>query len=89
MIDIKEIETEIKRIENEELNYQNLQKLSWLYIVRDHIGNKISGVNGNEFLNACDGCDKDKFFDVMSEHMDAIRVLHPKEYRALIDKLSR
>ena len=89
MIDIKEINDEIKKLENDDLNYANLQKLSWLYIVRDHSGGTIRGVGGNEFLDTCEGCERDKFFDIMSEHFDAMKILHPKEYRAVLERLSR
>jgi hypothetical protein len=89
LIDIKEINDEIKKLENEELNYVNLQKLSWLYIVRDHSGGAIRGVGGNEFLDTCEGCERDKFFDIMSEHFEAMKILHPKEYRAVLERLSR
>lgn len=89
MINIKEIENEIKKLENEELNYTNLQKLAWLYTVRNNLGSKIKGVGGNEFLDSCEGCEKDKFFDIMSEHFDAMKILHPKEYRAVIERLNR
>jgi hypothetical protein len=89
LISIKEIEREIKKLENADLTYSNLQKLSWLYTVRDHLGSNIKGVGGNEFLDVCNGCDREKFFDVMSEHFDAIKVLHPKEYQAVLDRLSR
>lgn len=89
MINIDEIESEIKKLENGDLNYPNIQKLSWLYTVRDHIDGTIRDVGGNEFLDSCNGCDKNKFFDVMSEHFDTIKILHPKEYNAVIERLSR
>lgn len=57
--------------------------------VRDHIDGTIRDVGGNEFLDSCNGCDKNKFFDVMSEHFDTIKKLHPKEYNAVIERLSR
>lgn len=36
MIDLNEIEEEIKALENGETSYENIQKLSWLYTVREH-----------------------------------------------------
>ena len=36
MIDLKEIEEEIRCLEDGETSYANIQKLSWLYTVRDH-----------------------------------------------------
>lgn len=57
--------------------------------VRDHSGGAIRGVGGNEFLDTCEGCEREKFFDVMSEHFEAMKILHPKEYRAVLERLSR
>ena len=52
-------------------------------------GGAIRGVGGNEFLDSCEGCERDKFFDIMSEHFEAMKILHPKEYRAVLERLSR
>ena len=52
-------------------------------------GGSIRGVGGNEFLDSCEGCERDKFFDIMSEHFEAMKILHPKEYRAVLERLSR
>lgn len=41
MIDIKEIEEEIKCLEEGETSYGNIQKLSWLYTVREHYAPKM------------------------------------------------
>ena len=36
MLDICQIEEEIKILENGETSYANIEKLAWLYTVRDH-----------------------------------------------------
>lgn len=36
MLDLKQIEEEIRFLERCETTYDNIQKLSWLYTVRDH-----------------------------------------------------
>ena len=36
MINLKEIDEEIKALEQGETTYENIQKLAWLYTVREH-----------------------------------------------------
>lgn len=43
MIDVKEIDKEINRLENSNRTTMNVcQQLAMLYIVRDHLANKVS-----------------------------------------------
>ena len=42
MLNIKEIEEEIKKLENSETTYRNCEKLAILYIVKDHYNSKKS-----------------------------------------------
>ena len=41
----------------------------------------------SEFLTACDGAPVDDVLDVIDEHMEAIRVLYPREYEAIVQKI--
>lgn len=41
----------------------------------------------SEFLSACNGAPVDGVLMIMNEHMEAIRVLYPKEYTAIVEKL--
>ena len=41
----------------------------------------------SEFLAACDGVPVDAVLDILDEHMEAIRVLYPKEYEAILRRL--
>lgn len=41
----------------------------------------------SEFLTACDGSRIEDVLMVLDEHMEAIKVLYPKEYDALVQKL--
>lgn len=43
----------------------------------------------SQFLAACDGLETDKVLALMDEHMEAIRVLYPKEYEAIVRRLKR
>ena len=47
----------------------------------------VSVEHRSEFLAACDGVPVEKVLDVINEHMEAIRVLYPKEYDAIVRKL--
>ena len=41
----------------------------------------------SDFLAACDGVPVDAVLDVLDEHMEAIRVLYPKEFDEILQKL--
>lgn len=41
------------------------------------------------FLAACDGARIEDILSVLDEHMDVIRVLYPKEYEAIVERLER
>lgn len=46
---------------------------------------KVRGTS--EFLTACDGARIEDVMMVLDEHMEAIKILYPKEYDALVQKL--
>lgn len=48
---------------------------------------RISTRRTNEFLTACDGAQIEDVLEVMDEHMEAIRLLYPKEYDAIVEKI--
>lgn len=41
----------------------------------------------SEFLEACNGVDIEDALEVIDEHMEAIRVLYPKEYNAVVNRI--
>lgn len=41
----------------------------------------------SEFLAACDGAPVEDVLEVMDEHMEAIRVLYPREYEAIMERI--
>ena len=102
-MNIEEIENEIESLENDATNWSNIQRLSWLYVVRDHIGGeRAEGEThasvqrtmvhtmpeyGGEFGEAVSGVDIDGLMPILSEHMDVIKLLHPKEYQAVLDRI--
>lgn len=97
-MDIAEIKKEIERLENGETNWPNIERLSWLYAVHDHMAGDSAGIvhvsEGNmpeyagEFGQAVSGRNIDGVMNVLQEHMAVIKVLHPKEYQAVLDRIS-
>lgn len=100
-MNIDEITSEISRLEESETNWTNIQKLAWLYIVHDHLSQNIIPMTydvknvqdvmpeyDGEFGKAVSGVDIEKLMNILSEHMDVVKVLYPKEYQAVIDRIS-
>lgn len=97
---ISEIEEEIIKLESAETSWQNVQRLAWLYTVKDHlaadktpiIANKVISVmseyNG-EFGEVVSGARLDDIMTVLNEHMEVVKILLPKEYQAVINKIRR
>lgn len=97
-MDVAEITKEIDRLENAETNWQNIERLSWLYSVRDHMAGDSANVvhvaqnvmpeYAGEFGQAVSGKNIDGIMNILSEHMAVIKVLHPKEYKAVLDRIA-
>lgn len=97
-MNISEIEEEIHKLEKADTNWQTVQRLAWLYTVQDHlstdkvpiVASKIQDVmpeyNG-EFGEAVSGAKLDDVMNVLNEHMEVVKVLLPKEYQAVIDRI--
>ena len=41
----------------------------------------------SQFLAACDGVLMEDALNILDEHMEAIKVLYPKEYQAIVERL--
>lgn len=97
MIDLETIEREIDDLEHREASYRLCQRLSWLYSVRDHLTAKMyppegktalkSSLSGSEFLDAANGKPYEDVMKVVDEHLETIRLLYPKTYSSLVDKI--
>ena len=97
MISLETIEREISELEAREVSYRLCERLSWLYIVRDHLYEKIypkeggerqkSSLSGSEFLDAANGKPYEDVMRVVDEHLETIKLLYPKTYSALVDKI--
>ena len=96
MINLQEVEREILDLEKKDTTYAVCERLAWLYIVRDHIKaetieeKKRAGHAGNSaFLVACEGVEIRALLKVLDEHMEAVQVIYPKEYSAVVEKIER
>ena len=94
MISIDEISGEIAKLENQPVNYGTIERLSWLYVVRDHLtasppvtGNKIPD-GDSEFYCSCAGKSVCDVMGVMDELMSALMIIQPRLYAAVINKLN-
>lgn len=94
MIGIDSLNTEISDLESKEPSYAVMEKLAWMYVIRDHLGGMAAvsqssapQMSGSEFLSACSGCDMKSLFSILDEHMEAIQVIHPREFQTLIRKI--
>lgn len=99
-MDVKTIRQEIRQLEKAETNWSNIERLAFLYNVYDHLTQsnivpvvaksveKVMPKSGEgEFCETCDGIPIDHLMSVLSEHMAVIKVLHPKEYEAVLEKI--
>ena len=95
MIDLEEIERTINELENtRDTSYRLCERLSWLYICRDHLRPTIAeadgvtqAMRGSEFLEACGGVSFPALMRVLDEHVSALHVVQPREYEALMSKI--
>lgn len=99
-MNIEEIHAEIASLEQADTNWQNIQKLAWLYTVKDHlfqdnvpiIANSVRDVMpeyAGEFGEAVSGATINELMNILSEHMSVIKILHPKEYQSVIDRIKK
>ena len=92
MINLDTIEQEIITLESKDTSYAVAERLAWLYIVRDHLrsaddDNSTGDLIGSEFAKACSNVPINSLMQILSEHMEAIKLLYPKEYENIITKI--
>lgn len=90
MVDLNEIEAEIAKLENAETTYNNCTRLAVLYSVRDHCQKTKKAAYSygqSQFLQVVSQAPMERVLEILDEHMEAIEVLHPREYAAIIRKI--
>lgn len=95
MIDLETIEREINDLEARgDTTYSLCERLSWLYTVRDHIrpeaeaSKKTQELRGSEFLDAASGVSYPGLMRILDEHMEAMKVVQPREYERVMAKIA-
>jgi hypothetical protein len=97
MISLETIEQEILELETRDTTWTNVERLAWLYVVRDHLVNNRRGElletfvsdNLGEFLDACNGLALPEILSVLNEHLEAIKLIYPREYDLIIQRLKK
>lgn len=89
MINIELIEQEIIELEKRDTSFATVERLAWLYVVKDHLnapeGAKMtSELIGSEFLDACSNVPINSLLSLLGEHFEIIKAMYPKEYQTII-----
>ena len=95
MLSIEEVERTILELEKRDTTYATCERLAWLYIVHDHLTQRIvpekaraAEMDGSPFLSACSGAEISEILRVVNDHMEAVRVIYPKEYEAVVKRIA-
>ena len=101
MVDLDIINGTIAEWEAKDLTFVVVERLAWLYIVRDNALMRVKEQtgeepvlmpavaisSGSEFMEACSKADPVKMWPVLDELMETLKVLQPKLYEATIERL--
>lgn len=90
MIDVSIINDEIEALESGETDYDTCERLACLYTVRNEMKQREAekkALASSDFLAASVGAPITDLMKVLDEHMEAIRVLYPKEYESVVSKI--
>ena len=90
----------IRECQEKELTYNTCEKLATFYTLLNYLyptedrGYSFLNekdifpiYNGSEFKKAIAGKDIEKVVDVLDEHMNVVKILYPKEYKAVIQMI--
>lgn len=79
---------------NHDTTWATVERLAWLYIVRDHLTGSaskstkpVSTDGSSDFLAAADGLDTCQVLDLMDELMDTLQVIAPALYHSAMLRL--
>ena len=102
MITEKELMDAIRQCEKEPVTQSKISRLADFYIVYDHLfgepydsmysgagqpDSKIFTKGGSMFLNSVNGKESEKVWAIMDELMDAVKVLQPRIYDSVMQKI--
>lgn len=90
MISLDEVEKTILELEGKDTSFAVCEKLSYLYIVRDHIkpSGRIEGTGtGSEFMRAIAKKETVDVLQVVDELLQTISIVQPKLYEATMRQI--
>ena len=97
MISLDVINEEIAKLEDTPPTYASIERLAWLYVVRDHNrlnspsatvrSGQLSYTSDTDFGKAVYGKDEIAILSLMDELMSVLQQMHPRCYNAVMQKL--
>ena len=97
MVDLDIINGTIAEWEAKELTFVVVERLAWLYIVRDNALMKVKEEgeepvvmptvaisSGSEFMEACSKANPSKLWSVLDETMETLKLVQPRLYDAVL-----
>lgn len=97
MVDMNEVNAEIRRLEEYDLTYKIAEKLAVLYAIRDAqpvemvepmmLSENIE--EPTEFTKACVDVPMECLMKILDEHFTAVKIIFPKEYDLVIKRISK
>lgn len=99
MVDMREVQEEINKLENcGRTTYSVCERLSVLYSVKDHAEpeerrpketdyERERSLAGSEFMAAALRVPQEQLVEILDEHLEAVRLIYPKEYNAIMRKI--
>ena len=97
MINLDEINGEIAKLESQPSTYVTIERLAWLYIVRDHLTVSpvsvpaVTGIDipqrDSEFMCNCAGKTINQVMQIMDELMETLNIIQPSLYYAVMNRL--
>lgn len=93
MLSLEKIEETIAELQRQDTCFAVVDKLADCYIVRDHLvakqpKPKTGALSGSAFLQAASGVDVAALLAVIDEHLEAVRILYPDEYSAIVERVA-
>lgn len=100
MVNMREVQEEIEKLENcGSTTYSVCEKLSVLYSVKDHATEpeqrrpkearyeRDQSLASSEFMAAALQISQEELVEILDEHMEAVRLIYPKEYKMILKKI--
>ena len=87
MISIEELNSEIDKLLEQPSSYTQIERLSWLYTVRDHLDQPVPH-GDSAFMQICGGKSVCDVMEVMDELMNSLLIIQPRLYDAVMQKIS-